>query len=193
MAVTVDWGNKVISILKTDMTLIDAGPPEIRELDIDWFRKELNSLQASEAGMPFDTTHTHTAPLTIAGVTLARVVEIINGYTVQFENLQYSVNVVGGNSNIGDVKVQNQVSVNTANSAGLIVGLDEIVESRGATTLDVIETLRVILDSVAIGNVNPPASYPGTLTIRDADNTKDRVTVTVAADGTRTVTAVDPD
>lgn len=120
MAITISWGTKVINVPKADLTLIDSGPPEIRELNIDDFRKTLNSLQDDEDGMPFDTTHVHTPPLTISGVTLARAVEIINGYTVEFENLQYSVNIVGGNSNLSDVKVQNQVSVNTSNSAGLV-------------------------------------------------------------------------
>ena len=193
MAISIDWGTLTILVPKADTTLVDIGPPEIRELDIDAFRQTLNALQAAQPGIPFPTTHVHTAPLAIAGVTLARVVEIINGYTIQFENLQYSVNIVGGNSNIGDVKVQNQVSVNTANSAGLVTGLDETVEERGAQTINVIEALRTILDAVAIGNVIPPGAYPGTLYIRDADDTKNRVTVTVAADGTRTVTALDKD
>jgi hypothetical protein len=75
----------------------------------------------------------------------------------------------------------------------LVTGLDETVEARGAQAIDVIEALRIILDAVAIGNVIPPGSYPGTLYIRDADNTKNRLTVTTASDGTRTVTALDKD
>jgi len=48
------------------------------------------------------------------------VVEIINGYTVTFEDDSYAVNLVGANSNIADVVNLNTVSVRAANSAGLI-------------------------------------------------------------------------
>jgi hypothetical protein len=53
-------------------------------------------------------------------VTLARVVEIINDYTITFENGTYAVNLAGANSNIGDVVNLNSVSVRSANSAGLV-------------------------------------------------------------------------
>jgi hypothetical protein len=120
VAISIDWATGVIFVPKADLALISAGPPEIRELDLDAFRLELKNLEDDEAGMPFLDTHEYTPPKTLGGVTLARTVEIINGYTVEFEDAQYTVNVVGGNSNMSDVKVQNQVSVNTFNSAGLI-------------------------------------------------------------------------
>lgn len=119
MAVSIDWATLIISIPKADTTLVSIGPPEIRSLNVDTFRKELNGLQAGEEGMPEETTHTHTAPVTVGGVTLARVVEIINGYTVTFENGAYAVNLEGANNNIGDVLNLNTVSVRSSNSAGL--------------------------------------------------------------------------
>lgn len=119
MAISIDWGTKVISIPKADLLLIQSSPTEIRQLDIDSFRLELKDLEDSEDGMPFETTHNHNPPVTVGGVTLARVVEIINGYTITFEDGQYAVNLVGANSNIGDVTNVNQVSVRSANSAGL--------------------------------------------------------------------------
>lgn len=121
MAVTIDWGTKIISVPQADLTFISGST---YELDLDWFRLELKGLEASEEGMQFDVTHNHVAPISVAGITLARVIEFVNGYTIEFEDLQYGVNVVGGNSNIADVLVRNQVSVNTANSAGLIIGSD---------------------------------------------------------------------
>jgi hypothetical protein len=120
MAISIDYNTLIITVPSTDMTLIDAGPPIIREININEFKKELSALQATEEGMPFDTAYTNTAPVTIGGITLARVIEIINNYTIEFEDGQYTVNVTGGNSNFSDVKVQNQVSVNTFNSAGLV-------------------------------------------------------------------------
>lgn len=131
MAISIDWATKVISIPKADTTLVDIGPPEVRELDMDAFRLELKDLEDDEEGMPFLDTHQHTAPLTVAGVTLARVVEIINGYTITFENGTYSVNIVGANSNISDVLNHNSVGVNTANSAGLI----EVASGEAGMTL----------------------------------------------------------
>jgi hypothetical protein len=131
MAITIAWATKVISVPKADTALVDIGPPEIRSLNMDDFRKILNDLSDDEEGMPFDTTHEHTAPLTVAGVTLARVVEIINGYTITFENGTYSVNITDANSNISDVLNHNSVGVNTANSAGLI----EVAGEKAGLTL----------------------------------------------------------
>jgi hypothetical protein len=119
MAITINWPTKVINVPKADMLLVQSVPSEIRELDIDAFRLELKAIEASIEGMPFVDTHSHSPPVTVGGVTLARVVEIINGYTVTFEDDQYAVNLVGANSNIGDVANVNQVSVRSANSAGL--------------------------------------------------------------------------
>jgi hypothetical protein len=119
MAISITWGTKVINIPKADTQLVQSSPTEIRSLDLDNFRQTLNDLQDSEDGIPFETTHNHVPPITVGGVTLARVVEIINGYTVTFEDGQYAVNLVGANSNVGDVTNVNQVSVRSANSAGL--------------------------------------------------------------------------
>lgn len=121
MAISIDYSTLVIYVPKADLTLVDAGPPEIRELDLDAFRLELKDLEDDVDGMAFLDTHRHVTETTIAGITLARVIEIINGYTVEFEDGQYTVNAVGANSNLRDVRVPNQVSLNTANSAGLIV------------------------------------------------------------------------
>jgi hypothetical protein len=119
MAITVDWATKIISVPKIDTTLIQSTPTEIRQLNLDTFRLILRDLEDDFEGMPFDKTHNHNTTITVGGVTLARVVEIINGYTVTFEDGQYAVNLVGANSNVGDVVNVNQVSVRSANSAGL--------------------------------------------------------------------------
>jgi hypothetical protein len=119
VAVTITWGTRVINVPRADMLLIQSMPTEIRELSIDAFRLELKSLEDSEEGMPFPITHNHNTIVTLGGVTYARLIEIINGYTITFEDGQYAVNLVGANSNIGDVVNVNQVSVRSANSAGL--------------------------------------------------------------------------
>lgn len=140
MAITVDWANKIINIPKADLTLVQTNPTEIRSMDINWFRLTLKDLEDDfNQGMPFLDTHRHNTEVSVGGVTLARVVEIINGYTVTFEDGQYAVNLYGANSNVGDVVNVNQVSVRSANSAGLVTSQAiEYGEYRGGVTVDIL-------------------------------------------------------
>jgi len=187
MAVSIDWATKVITIPKADTTLVDAGPPEIRALDVDQFRKDLNALQASEAGMPFDTTHIHSPPVTVGGITLARVVELINGYTITFEDGAYAVNLTGANNNVSDVTNLNAVSIRSANSGGLIQGniSDQVVEG----AYSVRDVLKLLLAGGA-GNVSGAPAGP--ILIKDpSTGAITRITATVDASGNRTVTAID--
>lgn len=119
MALSIDWGTKVISVPQADLSLISAGK---YELDVDAFRLELRGLEDDEAGIVFLSTHTHVTTLTLSGATFARAVEIINGYTVEFEDVgsPYQVTCVGANHNIGDVKTVNDVSLVIGNSFGLV-------------------------------------------------------------------------
>ena len=94
-------------------------PTEIRQLDLNAFRLELKDLEDDEAGIVYPATHQHNTTVEVGGVILSRVIEIINGYTITFEDGQYAVNLVGANSNVADVVNVNQVSVRSANSAGL--------------------------------------------------------------------------
>lgn len=119
MAISVDWPTKVITVPKAYMTLVSLTPFEIRQLDIDAFRLDLKDLEDDVEGQVWPTTHLHNTTVTVGGVSLARVVEMINDYTVTFEDGSYAVNLVGANSNIGDVVNLNSVSVRAANSAGL--------------------------------------------------------------------------
>ena len=121
MAITIDWGNTyVINVPKADMTLVQSTPTEIRELDLNVFRLELKDLEDGENGIPFLDTHIHNTEVTLGGLTFARVIEILDPYSVTFEDGQYAVNLVGANSNVGDKVNVNQVSVRSNNSAGLI-------------------------------------------------------------------------
>lgn len=119
MAITVDWENKVISVPRADLLLIQSSPSEIRQLDVNEFRLTLKELEASEEGVSYLDTHYHNSQVLVSGAALAMVVVIINGYTVTFEDGQYRVLVVGANTNLGEVVNVNQVSVSTSNSAGL--------------------------------------------------------------------------
>lgn len=92
MAISVDYLTRVISVPKSDLTLLQSSPVEIRELDLNWFRLQLKSWEDDPAGMVMPTTHNHYPPVSVGGVTLARVIELINEYTVTFEDGQYAVN-----------------------------------------------------------------------------------------------------
>ncbi len=120
MALDVDWVSGVITVPKADMPVIQASP-EIRELDVTQFHRDLRSIHASVQGVPYTRTHDHNGEITLAGIVYARSVEIILPYTVTFEDGQYGVSVTGGNTNLLDVKNANQVSLLTNNSAGQIV------------------------------------------------------------------------
>ena len=118
MEITIDWGNRIINIPQDYLTSLGGN---VYELNLNTFRLTLKDLEDNEEGMPHLDTHKHTTETVLSGVTYARFVEIINGYTVTFEDGQYMVSAVGANSNIADVMNLNQVSLRTANSAGLIV------------------------------------------------------------------------
>ena len=121
MPVTVNWGTKVITVPQSYLTHISG---TLYELDTNQFRKDLKALEDDEEGMPFPRTHNHNAEVTVAGVTYARTIEIVNGYSVTFEDGQYSVRLVGSNNNLFDVGAgilnQNQVQVIPTNSGGLV-------------------------------------------------------------------------
>lgn len=120
MAISIDWGTKVIFVPKSDTTLIQSSPSEIRQLDLNTFRLAIKELESGDVGVLYLPTHNHYTTISVGGVTLARVIEIINGYSVTFEDGTYAVNLVGANSNVGDKVNVNQVSVRSSNSAGLI-------------------------------------------------------------------------
>lgn len=154
MAISVNWPTGVITVPKADMTLVQSTPFEIRELNIDTFRLALDDLQDDATGQVWATTHSHNAPVTVGGVTLAAVVEMINGYTVTFEDGNYAVNLTGANSNIGDVVNLNAVSVRVANSAGLTeLNLEDVIwNALTANHTTAGTTGKALTDAGAAGN-----------------------------------------
>lgn len=118
MAIDIVWGTKVISVPQSYLTLISGS---VYKLDLEVFRTDILLLMDDEQGIAHLDTHIHNTEVTLAGLTFARTIEFINGYTVTFEDGQYAVSAVGANTNIADVMNLNQVSLRTSNSAGLIV------------------------------------------------------------------------
>jgi hypothetical protein len=131
MAISINWLTRVIFIPKSFMTIVSA---TLYELDVNLFRIALKDIEDSPDGMAQPDTHRHNSPVTLAGTTYARSMEIINGFTVEFEDGQYAVRCIGANHNIGDVKVLNQVSLIIGNAAGLIVYVNNV--SGGVGTVD---------------------------------------------------------
>lgn len=123
--VSVNWATKVVTVFQADMTLLSG---TLFELDLNAFRLTLKGLEASTVGITFEDIHRHDPPVNVGGVTLARVVEIINGYTITFDDGQYAVDLEGANSNVGDVVNRNQVSYFSKNSAGLIDAADNVAK-----------------------------------------------------------------
>lgn len=137
MAITIDPLTFVIYVPKADLTLLQASP-EVRELDLDWFRLELKDIEDDPSyGIYLYKTHNHNTAVTLAGLTYARIIEILAPYTVEFEDGQYTVNCTGANHNVSDVKVANQVSLIVNNAAGLITNTAiEYSSFQGAVHLD---------------------------------------------------------
>lgn len=128
MSISINWRTGVITVPKSFTSLVQLTPVEIRNLDIDIFRLALKDLEDDDVGIVWPRTHDHNTEVSIGGVTLARVVEILDPYTVTFEDGSYAVNLIGANSNIGDKVNLNSVSVRSSNSAGL-VNITEIEKS----------------------------------------------------------------
>lgn len=124
MAITVDRPNYEILVPRTDMTLVQSTPVEIRELDTNAFRLILRDLDDDPNGRAWPITHDHNTDVDIDGINYARQVLIREPYTVTFEDGQYVVQIKGSNNNILGRTNKNQVSVSPSNSAGLISSSD---------------------------------------------------------------------
>jgi hypothetical protein len=145
MPITVDWTSKEVYVPKADLNpgLVSG---TFYRLDTNWFKNQLRALEASVYGIVNTRIVDHSTQYTVAGVTYARKVEIVNTYSVTFEDGQYSVELTGSNNNIWDIENlvlnQNQVQVIPTNSAGLIVGQTSISDSdRLAIANEVWDTL----------------------------------------------------
>lgn len=194
MPVSINHATRVITIPQADLTPVGPG---LYELDVNALRLELKDHEDSEAHMALPDTHRHNTEVSLGGVTLARTVEIINGYTITFEDGQYAVRAVGANHNIADVMNVNQVSLRTNNSAGLIVASDAdsttmvtaILAATIETGLTFEEILRLIA-SAMFGKVTGAGTT--NILFRDTNDTKNRIDATVDAVGNRTVVTLDP-
>ena len=124
MAISIDFATKVITVPQADLVLVSGS---LYELDTETkFRADVNALMDDETGIVFDDPILHNTEVSIVGTTYARFIEVINGYSLTFENLLYTVRLVGSNNNLFDVEAgilnaSGNVTVVGQNSAGLIV------------------------------------------------------------------------
>lgn len=199
MAISINWGTRVIYIPQSYLTLVTGS---LYELDVDELRLDLKNLEDSEEGMAFPATHSHNTQVTLSGVTYVRTFEVINGYTVEFENGTYSARCVGANHNIGDVKVVNSVSLIIGNSAGMIVSVvgSGVTEQDKADIVDLVwgETLEGSYTAAQVQRLMAAAlagklsgAPAGPVVIRDIGDSKNRITATVDASGNRTAVTLD--
>lgn len=156
--ISINWATRVITVPKAFLTPIGGS---VYTLDTDAFRLALKDIEDSVEGMAFPVTHRHNTAATLGGVTYARLIEIINGYTVTFEDdfSHYAVSLIGSNNNIADVANVNHVSIRTNNAAGLI----EVATGGGGTD----PTVALVLKLLRNKQVTDPAT--GTLTVFDDD------------------------
>jgi hypothetical protein len=120
VAVSINWATRVITIPQSFHVAL--GGMKYR-LDVNALRNALKDIEDDESGMAYPDTHRHAAESTLSGVTYARQFEVINGYTLAFQNTgtPYVVTCEGANHNIADVtNFDGGVSLIIGNSAGLI-------------------------------------------------------------------------
>lgn len=145
MALTIDPATKQFLVLQSDLSFVSG---TFYTLDTDAVRTEAYQLLASENYIWMEDCYDHNAEYTILGVTYARKVEIINGYTIKLEDTgsAYTVSFVGSNNNMFDIETgilvpTALVTVVGNNSAGLI-----------REPLNVPLTEAEVLEQVIVGN-----------------------------------------
>jgi hypothetical protein len=171
--ITIDWATRVINIPQSFLTFISPG---LYELNVNTFRLALKDLEDDPEGMPFPDTHRHTGETTLSGVTYTRFFEIINGYTVTFENVgsHYTVRCVGANHNIADVLNFNDVNLIIGNSAGL-----QVVTSGSGLSTEQDAILQALAKIHGLLSGTPLVVTPTSRTAGDVTQTIDTVGTTV--------------
>ena len=116
MALTVDYSVTpfLITIPQSDLTL-ESGTKY--KLTVDEFWVLLRDFTDEQNTMAQPKLYRR-IPATSSTPSITEIEELY--YALQFEDGMYSVNIINGNTNIREVEVKNQVSVNTNNTTGFI-------------------------------------------------------------------------
>ncbi len=117
MAYQVDYSTGVITIPQSDLIYLEPGK---YKLDLNTFRKKCRDLEDDfVGGLSYSHMVDYNTAVDTGDVILARVVLIVNGYSVTFEDGQYAVLFDGANTNVHNYTNVNQVSIRPNNSTGL--------------------------------------------------------------------------
>ena len=167
----IDWPNRVITVFQTDSFISFAGG-NVWDMDTDGFRRAVMQLEDDLlGGLAYPPVFSHNTTVLLGGIEYARIIEIINGYTITFDDVvsgAYVINLIGSNNNILDVTNLTTVQVRSNNSAGL-TNVREIQQDifGGFITLDVVrgfsgtqypagtplQPCNNLADAVTIGNI----------------------------------------
>lgn len=117
--ISIDWGARIINIPQSYLTY-ESGI--VYTMDMAQFFLDLKDQEDSEAGQVSADIVRHNTEVILSGDTYAQTVEIINGYTVTFEDTgsHYTVKCEGANHNLADVVNWDTVNLIVNNSGGLI-------------------------------------------------------------------------
>lgn len=138
MALSINWSNKVITVPQADLTPLGGSS---YSLDTMGLKIALRDIEDSEPGVSALPILDYVTSKTLGGIGYAPLIEIINGYTITFQDTgtPYRVFVTASNNNVLDVTNLNNVSVAPNNSAGL-VQMTEIQHGsfNGVVTVDAV-------------------------------------------------------
>ena len=179
MALTIDPATKVISVPQSDLAFVSGTK---WTFDTNVQRKAIMALLASEAYIWMDDAFVHNTEVTVAGVTYARTLEMVNSYSLTLENTgsAYSADFQGSNNNFFDiengilnptplvtVQSNNSAGLQTVATGGLTAGqttqLTELYIRMGLDVTDAITDTTAGIDS-ASGDINIDRTGDGVTT-----------------------------
>jgi len=182
MALSIDHNTRVIFVPQADLTFLGG---DRWQMDVNDFRLELHDYMDNQQGIPLPFPFSHNTVVVLSGIAYARSVEFINGYTIEFEDGMYQVDLTGANHNIADVQVQNNVGLIINNSAGLIqVGT-------GLTALQS-QMLADIYWRLGLDPALPLTNYQDGIEAGAGSPAPKRIDVTGDGENTTTLTRNDP-
>ena len=124
----INYGTLLITIYKTD-TFVTLVSGNIYNVDTNLFRLAVEARMDDGDGITYLKPFNHNTSVLLGGINYARIIEVINGYTIRFDDNggldPWVANLQGSNNNFLDVAVLTTVQIRSNNSAGLI-NVDEI-------------------------------------------------------------------
>lgn len=123
MALSLNPATRLFTILQSDLAFVSG---TLYDMDTDALRLDILDLLDDEDFIWMPDAVNHNTEVTVAGVTYARTIEMINSFSIQLEDTgsAYTVRLTGSNNNLFDVQngifvPTNRVNIISTNSAGL--------------------------------------------------------------------------